>query len=103
MSHFLSANFETRREAEMTVERLVQEFGLDRAAIIIAAAGDQNSVGNEQAGSDVKAGDPSPEHRADAPLRGAIIVAVDVHDHVTERKIREAFAEFDATDVAEKV
>ncbi len=30
---FLEATFETRREAEMSIERLVQEFGLDRKAI----------------------------------------------------------------------
>ena len=35
----LEATFETRREAEMSIERLVQEFGLDRKAIEVVADG----------------------------------------------------------------
>ncbi len=97
----LSATFDTRREAEMTVERLVQEFGLDRAAIFIAAAGIENSVGQEQAGSDGKAGGPSPEARTDTPLHDTIVVMVDTPDEATASKVRSAFAEFEATDVSE--
>lgn len=49
MGTSLNATFETRREAEMTVERLAQEQRLDRADICIAAAGDENTAGIEQA------------------------------------------------------
>lgn len=101
MSIMLSATFDTRREAEMTVERLVQEFELDRAVIFIAAEGDENSAGEEQAGSDTKAGDPSPDDRADAPLHGAIVVTVEADDEATADKVREAFGEFEAAGVVE--
>lgn len=37
MTVTLSATFDTRREAEMTIERLVQQFDLDRAAIAVSA------------------------------------------------------------------
>lgn len=40
----LEAMFETRREAEMSIERLVQEFGLDRKAIKVVADGTLNSA-----------------------------------------------------------
>jgi hypothetical protein len=101
MSVKLSATFDTRREAEMTVERLVQQFKLDRSAVSVTAEGDENSVGEDQAGSDTKAAEPSVETRDDAPLNGAILVSVDVVDDGIARQVRDAFAEFDAADVVE--
>ena len=101
MGTTLNATFETRREAEMTVERLVQEHGLDRADIFIAAAGDENTAGEEQAGSDTDAGEPSPKARGDSPLNGAVTVSVDIEDEAKVAKVREAFGEFEAADVRE--
>ena len=101
MSTTLNATFETRREAEMTVERLVQEHGLERTDIFVAAAGSENTAGEEEAGSDTDAGDPSPEARDDAPLNGAVTVSVDIEDDAKAAKVREAFAEFQAADVSE--
>ena len=101
MSTTLNATFQTRREAEMTVERLVQEHELERTDIFIAAAGDENTAGEEQAGSDTVAGEPSPEARDDAPLNGAVTVSVDIEDDAKAAKVRDAFAEFQAADVTE--
>ena len=100
MGTTLNATFETRREAEMTVERLVQEHGIDRADIFIAAAGDENTAGEEQAGSDTAAGDPSPEDRDDSPLNGAVTVSVDIEDEAKVAKVRDAFGEFEAANVS---
>ena len=44
MAEKLTGLFETRREAEMTVERLVQEFNVDRTDISVLAAGAENTV-----------------------------------------------------------
>jgi hypothetical protein len=96
----LNATFETRREAEMTVERLVQEHGLNRADIFIAASGDENTAGEAQAGSDSEAGGLSPEIRTDSPLNGAVTVSVDVEDEAKVAQVREAFGEFEAVDVS---
>jgi hypothetical protein len=101
MGTTLNATFETRREAEMTVERLVQEHGLNRADIFIAAAGDENTAGEEQAGSDGDSGEPSPEARGDAPLNGAVTVSVDIEDEAQVAKVHEAFGEFEAADVSQ--
>lgn len=95
MATTLHANFETRRQAEMTVERLVQELGVDRKAIVVTAAGDENSAGEEIAGSDEKAGDPSPERRDDAALNGQVSVSVELQDDARAAEVRDAFAEFD--------
>lgn len=102
MATTLTAKFDTRREAEMTVERLVQEHGLDRAKISIAAAGDENTAGEDVAGSDNEAGGPSPEQRDDAALNGQVMVSVELADDAAATAVREAFAEFDAEDVAAK-
>lgn len=48
----LEVTFETRRNAEMSIERLVQEFGLDRKAIEVVADGILNSAGEDMFGGD---------------------------------------------------
>ncbi|KAB0682074.1 hypothetical protein [Aureimonas leprariae] len=101
MGTTLTAQFETRREAEMTVERLAQEYDVDRADIFIAAVGKENTVGEELAGSDRRGGDPGGEDRHDAALNGSIEVSVDIEDEGLANRIRDAFAEFGAHDVAQ--
>ena len=101
MSTSLTAKFDTRREAEMTVERLVQQFKIERTDVFIAAEGDENTVGVEEAGSDTEAGGPSPEDRDDAQLAGRVVVSVDIEDNNLADEVRSAFAEFDASEVAE--
>ena len=85
----------------MTVERLVQEHGIERTKISVAAAGTENTAGEALAGSDTEAGGPSVEGRHDAALNGAIEVSVDIEDDAKAAIIREAFAEFSAHDVEE--
>jgi hypothetical protein len=101
MSTSLTAKFDTRREAEMTVERLVQQFKIERTDVFIEAEGSDNTVGIEEAGSDTEAGEPSPETRSDAHLAGRVIVSVDIEDDNLADEVRSAFAEFDASEVEE--
>ena len=96
----LTAKFDTRREAEMTVERLVQQFEIDREKVAITADGDENTAGVTEAGSDNKAGEPSPEARDDAELNGRVVVTVEVADDATAGEVRAAFNEFDASEQA---
>ena len=98
----MNATFKTRREAEMVVERLVQEQGIERSDIFISAEGDENTAGEKQAGSDAEAGAPSPISRSDAALNGEISVSVDVQDEGLASEVRAAFAEFDAKEVSER-
>ena len=101
MGTTLTAQFETRREAEMAVERLVQEHGIERTDIFVVAVGQDNTAGEETAGSDAKADEPGTEPRHDAALNGAIEVSVDIGEEGKAALIREAFAEFSAHDVEE--
>lgn len=90
----LKGRFDTRREAEMAVERLVQEHQIDRKAVQIAPEGSANSAGEEAAGSDKPAGVPTSPARTDAALAGEIVVSVEVPADQAD-KVRAAFAEFD--------
>ena len=101
MAKTLIAKFETRREAEMTIERLVQQFEIERTDVFVAAEGTDNTAGLEEAGSDTEAGSPSPETRSDAALDGRVVVSVDIEDDDLAGEVRSAFAEFDAEDVDE--
>lgn len=94
MTSTLKATFATRREAELVVERLVQESGLDRKAIAVGPDGDENSAGEVPAGSDNEAGSPSVEPRADAALDSRIAVSVNVADDAAASAVHDAFSEF---------
>jgi len=101
MGTTLTANFKTRRAAEMTVERLVQEYGVERTDIFMAAGGSQNTAGMKLSGSDTGGREASAEDRDDAALNGPIEVSVDLEDENLATRVREAFAEWSASDVEE--
>lgn len=88
------ARFATRRQAEMAVERLVQELGIERTGIFIEPEGTENSVGTQVAGSDAKRADPNPSREDEAALHGRIIVSLD-RDEADESVLRDVFTEFD--------
>lgn len=90
----LEATFETRREAEMSIERLVQEFGLDRKAIEVVADGALNSAGEDTSGGDNTSNTPTPSEREDAALNDRIKVSVTVDDAAEAERVRNAFSEF---------
>lgn len=97
MGQTLAAAFKTRRDAEMAVERLVQEFGVERTDIFIAAAGRSNTAGTAPAGADNAGAEAASETRGDAPLHGSIEVSVDLADDDKAGQVRAAFAEFNAS------
>jgi hypothetical protein len=79
MSQTIEKRFATRQDAESAVELLVQEHGIDRSDIFIAADGPENSVGENVSGGDA----PAPleeDARTDAPLNSPVLVSVDVND-----------------------
>ena len=90
----LSATFPTRRDAELAIERLVQEFKIDRKAIRVGPEGDENSAGEAPSGSDKKAAEPSPETRDDGALDSAILVEVESASEDDAKAVRAAFSEF---------
>lgn len=71
----IEAKFETRREADLAVERLVQEHGIARTDISVHADGERNSAGSKAAGADVESGH-APEERGGPQLAGLIEVSI---------------------------
>jgi len=102
MSTTLTGTFDTRRDAEMAVERLVQEVGLERTDIFLAPIGRHNSVGTVPAGSDIQAGEATAHDRQDAPLSGKIEVSVDSNDPAMVAQIKAAFTEFGGSVASEE-
>lgn len=101
MGTTITGNFDTRREAEMAVERLVQDYGVERTDVFISAAGDENTAGTEASGADVESGHPDTEVDAKPALNGAITVSVDIEDEDKVDRVRSALNEFDPREVAE--
>ncbi|WP_235522929.1 hypothetical protein [Novosphingobium sp. Leaf2] len=78
----------------MAIEHLVQEHGIERTDIFVAAEGASNTAGDHAAGGDTQAGEPTPESRGDAALYGRIAVSVDMADDAKARAVRATFADF---------
>lgn len=75
MPTMITGLFDTRREAEMAVERLVQEHDLDRSRIQAHAAGEENTSGTVVSGAD--AADAAAGERPEGVRRGRIAVSVE--------------------------
>jgi len=79
MERTIVAQFESRRQAELAVERLVQEHGIPRTDVFVRARGEANSSGVKAAGADIESGHPGVEKKGSPELAGMIEVSVDCH------------------------
>lgn len=97
----ITGTFATRREAEIAVEHLVQEYGLDRSDIFIEPDSSQNSAGSEASGGDVANAQPQADSAEEPALNGALLVSVDISlDRLDDAEA--AFRDAGATNVARK-
>lgn len=93
MSQTLKTTFATRREAELAIEHLVQEHGIERTDIFVAPEGEANSAGEAISGSDLEAAAPSEDARTDGALNGRIEVSVDIQDDALASVVKDVFRE----------
>jgi hypothetical protein len=107
----ITGSFNTRREAEMAVEHLVQEYKLDRTRVQVRPAGEENTAGVVASGADAAErhrgsgapGDPPgdvvlPEDqraKAGGIGKGAILVSAEVDEAMLDRA-RASFEEYGA-------
>lgn len=107
----ITGSFNTRREAEMAVEHLVQEYNLDRSRVHVRPAGEENTSGEVASGADAAErhrgsgapGDPPgdvvlPEDQraqAGGVGKGAILVSAEVDEGSLDRA-RASFEEYGA-------
>ncbi|WP_216094844.1 hypothetical protein [Sphingobium phenoxybenzoativorans] len=92
MSTALEGKFVSRTQADLAIERLVQEIGIERTDIFVSAEGDQNSSGSVIAGSDGET--VGQAAREDGALAGQIIVSVDLQDETHAEAVKAALREF---------
>jgi hypothetical protein len=91
MERTVSGQFSSRRDAELAVEHVVQEHGIDRDDVFIQPMGGANSAGSRAAGSDVQNGHLGAKTGANPALNGAVEVSVDCHEVTKARAVRVAF------------
>jgi hypothetical protein len=95
MSSEVRTKFANRRDAELAVEHLVQQHGIDRAAITLRACGEANSAGSEPAGADTESGHPGAEKHGSPKLGGEVEVRVDCSEDRAEA-VKKVLAELSA-------
>lgn len=93
----IKATFTTREAADIAVERLVQEIGINRADVFVEAAGSENTAGTEQSGGDA-ANSPAEGSAMEPATNGAIMVSADVAASNLDA-IRQALRETGASEV----
>jgi hypothetical protein len=81
MGTTIIGSFASRRDADLAVERLVQEYGIERTDVFVEAQGSANSAGTEPAGADVESGHPGVDKHGAPALHGRIQVSVDCDQH----------------------
>ena len=99
MTNTITALFKQRRDAEMAVEHLVQEHGIDRSAIQITAASEANAVGTKIAGGDVEEGHVKAGSDGEPALKGKIRVSAEVDAAKAEAAL-SSFKTYDGTEIS---
>jgi len=100
MDRSLTGRFDTRREAELAIEHLVQEHGVPRDRVSVLPLGNSNTAGTRPAGSDLPDANPASRQRDDAALHGRVEVSVALPEGSVEA-IRRALSEAGARHLAE--
>lgn len=99
MGKTITGTFPTRREVEIAVEHLVQDYGLNRSDIFIQPENEENSAGNRETGADVESGHPNTETDSEgAAYNGALLVSVDVNED-EDADVEKSFRDAGALDV----
>ena len=93
MSTTIEHVFPTRRDAELAIERLVQEHGFERTDIFVTPVGRENSVGEAVNGGNAAA--PLEEDRTDAPIDTAITVSIDLNNEERASIVHSVFNELE--------
>ena len=84
MSKTISAEFKSRRDAEMAVEHIVQEHGVDRSAVQVGTVSNENTAGTEAARADIEDKHRKTGTEGEPALAGKVKVSVQVEDATAE-------------------
>jgi hypothetical protein len=95
----ITASFSTRRQADLAIEQLVQEHGIDRDDIFVTPEGDENSAGSEEDGADAENGHPGIDPAGDPALAGDLSVSIDLADEEDVAAVRAMLEEHGGEDI----
>ena len=90
MTRTVSADFDTRRDAEMAVEHIVREHGVDRSAVTVGPSSDENTAGTEAARADVEDDRLKSDTVGGPALAGKVRVSVQIAEADAD-KVRSSF------------
>jgi hypothetical protein len=82
MARRITGRFTVRREAELAVEHLVQEYGVDRSSVEVRPEGQGNTAGVTPSGADT---DPATGDPGASAQQGMILVTATVEDAMADR------------------
>ena len=82
MESTIIGEFDTRRDADLAVEHVVQECGVPRSDVFVQPTGGANTIGTRPAGADAKTAPAAGGHQK---LEGPLEVSVDFHGDDPER------------------
>ena len=91
------AVFDTRATADLAIEHLVQQLGIERTDIFVEAEGSQNTSGTVVSGGDTP-DDRASSEQSEPQLKGRIKVSADVRLDGADAT-EAAFRELGASDV----
>lgn len=94
----ITATFRSRADADLAIEHMTQEYGIDPAFIYAEPVADENSAGSVPSGGDRASACPSHGDRADAPLHGAIQLTVSFAQD-DEFVLKQALKEYGALSI----
>lgn len=91
--------FAVRHNAELAVERPVQQHGVHRDGMMITPLSSENAAATEVAGLDAKRGDPLTVREDEAALNGRMLLALAI-GYESLDALRKAFEECGAEPIA---
>lgn len=82
MGDTIIGRFASRRDADLAIEHLVQQHGIERTDVFVKPAAGGNSAGDKADGADTESGHPGVDPSGSPALEGPIDVSVDVNDDI---------------------
>jgi hypothetical protein len=101
MGKTITGAFPTRRQVELAVEHLVQEYGVERTDIFIEPKSDENSAGVSRAGADAQHATVAARTETGPDLNGPLLVSVALNQDETEA-VEKAFRDAGAMDIVKR-
>ncbi|WP_137391142.1 hypothetical protein [Rhodoligotrophos defluvii] len=99
MGRTIIGTFRTREDAELAVEHLVQEHGINRRDVAVTAADRENTAGEDFNIIEAERGGPDPDKDRATALRGLIRIATELDQEKLVGPVEQTFRSCGAVDI----